>query len=83
MHMSHELNETDRSERDAIIAEIHSAFGGVYLVNPGRTWSECDAADRYEHPDEAESQSERLVAWTKLVDDQKWNHSQAWAAFRS
>ncbi len=71
--MSSELNENVRSERDAIIAEIHSAFGGVYLVNHGRTWSECDAADRYEHPDEAESRSERLVAWTKLVDDQKWD----------
>lgn len=70
--MSIESNQAANSERDAIIADIHDAFGGDFLLNHGRTWTECEAADRYREPDEGKSRAEREVAWTKLVDDQHW-----------
>lgn len=69
-----ELSDQDRKERDAIIAEIHSAFAEVTRGERGISWNECDARDGYE-PEEvcaAARRSDTDNHWSELIDNAKW-----------
>lgn len=73
--MLSELNDQDRAERDAIVADIDVAFKGVTRGPDGISWNECDALDRYQPPRvcAAARGSDKDLQWPELVDDRSWD----------
>lgn len=69
------LNDQDRSERNAIIAEIHAAFAGVTRGEHGISWKECEALDDYKPPEvcQVARQSDQDQQWTELIADPAWD----------
>ena len=70
-----ELNEHDRAERDALIADIHAAFAGVTRGRHGISWNECAALDMFESEEscEAARQSDSDQQWSELIADPDWD----------
>jgi hypothetical protein len=69
-----ELTSQGRAERDAIIADIHSAFAGVGRGERAISWSECYALDMYEPEDvcEAARRSDTDTHWSELIASVDW-----------
>lgn len=72
--MLEDLNDKDRTERDAIVADIHAAFAGVARGQYGISWNECYALDNYEPAEvcEAARRSDSDTQWTELIADPNW-----------
>lgn len=72
--MLKDLSEHERTERDAIIADIHASFAGVTLGQRGISWSQCEAQDNYELLGEGDDarRAEAGRRWDELVDDPEW-----------
>ncbi len=66
--------EDVNSERDALLAEIDSAFAGVSR-DGGISWTESKVVDNYGTPAEcrAARDSDTDRSWTQLVDNPNWN----------
>lgn len=69
-----ELSDQDRTERNAIIADIHAAFAEVTRGDRGTSWSECYALDMNEPEDvcEAARRSDTDKRWSELIADANW-----------
>jgi hypothetical protein len=64
------------AERDALLMDIETTFGGVTRVG-GVSWSESAVADRYGSAEEFEQAKlkDRDRRWQDLVDDPNWESS--------
>ncbi len=65
------LSKDAVAERDAIIAEIHAAFGDVRRGPTAMSWQQTTAASLYEDV-VAARELDTDTRWTELVDDETW-----------
>lgn len=70
------------AEREALIADIHRAFGQVTLGR-GYSWNECVAIDNYEDDDAclAARATDAHRSWQELVDDPAWQPFLSYGGF--
>lgn len=73
--MSLPLNSQDLLDRDAIIADIYSAFGNVTRGPNAISWNETVAIDNYESAVECARarRSDTDKHWQELVDHPDWH----------
>lgn len=72
--MLSELSDQDRTQRDAIIAEITAAFKDVSRGQNGISWNETMEIDNWEPEDKcaAARLSDIDTHWSELVDSPDW-----------
>lgn len=72
--MNYQVPTHLHAERDALMAEIRTAFKDV-TRNGGISWNECDARDGYGTDEECAHArlSDTDTHWSQLVDDPAWD----------